>query len=383
MNKVKTQHKTRNKPKATYQKWISETLDERVSQQIERLRHAKDVKHVRIMPDVHLANDVCIGCVLATDRLLYPAAIGSDIGCGMLAQGFNLPAQRITAEDASTIFEALHAQVPITKQAHGNHDWQGPGELSCPTLQQVAAREGRYQLGTLGRGNHFLELQVEEATGDLWVMIHTGSRSIGPAIRRYYEARSDSKSAGMPYLDANTELGQAFLSDMVWARAYAQHNRRLILQEVHAIVEATLGGLPVADTLIDGDHNHVEHEQYGEEHLWVHRKGASASHLNRMVVIPGSMGAPSFHVMGLGSRESLCSSSHGAGRCMSREEARSRISVGRLLDEVAGNFVDARSVSGLVEEAPSAYKNVLKVMKAQRKLVKVKRRLMPVLTYKG
>jgi len=372
-----------SKNKATYKKWVSETLDGRVTQQIERLRNAKDVRHVRIMPDVHLANDVCIGCVIATRELIYPAAIGSDIGCGMLAMEFDAPASLIRHEEAFEILKKFGSRIPIMKHQKELNDRSNEDGLSTSQLNILANRDGKYQLGTLGRGNHFLELQEDNETGRLWVMIHTGSRSMGPAIRKHYECIGNSKSGGMRYIEANSEEGQFFIQDLNWARSYAQRKRRRILGEVQEVIKELLGALPLRDTLIDCDHNHVQKEDHGGETLWIHRKGASSAHLDMPAIIPGSMGAPSFHVKGLGSNDSLCSSSHGAGRCMSREEARHRVSKHRLEKEMAGTYFDGSRVNGLLEEAPSAYKDVLKVMKAQRKLVVIKRKLMPLLSYKG
>jgi tRNA-splicing ligase RtcB (3'-phosphate/5'-hydroxy nucleic acid ligase) len=334
-----------NRSKATYKKWVSETLDEPLIRQIEKLRNTKDVKHVRIMPDVHLANDVCIGCVIATEKLIYPAATGGDIGCGMLAQRFDGPATLINEDKAYEILQTLKRKVPILKHSREPDDWREETRLSCEHLNHLANRDGKYQLGTLGRGNHFLEFQEDEMTGCLWVMVHTGSRAMGPAIRKHHESASNTRSGGMPYIEANTDEGRMFLKDAGWARSYAKRNRQLILNEVEKVIDETLGVSPIRESLIDCDHNHTQREQHGGEMLWVHRKGASSVHVNATAIIPGSMGTPSFHVTGI--------------------------------------YFDTNRIKSLLEEAPSAYKDVLKVMKCQKKLIRIKRKLNPILSYKG
>ncbi|OUS28417.1 hypothetical protein A9Q99_12920 [Gammaproteobacteria bacterium 45_16_T64] len=376
-----------NRKKATYQHWVSESLPLSLTQQIERLRNLNDVKHVRIMPDAHLAHDVCIGSVLASDSLIYPRAIGGDIGCGMLAAEFTCAADAIGTREAKAILTLLRHRVPIIKQPKENICSEAFQQIECSlshrALSALADKAGRIQLGTLGRGNHFLELQKDACSGALWVMIHTGSRAMGPAIRDHYETLSSNTSGGLHYLQATSPIGQHYLQDHNWARSYAAMNRRVILQQIENIIFQVLGVKPVNALGIDCDHNHLQQETHDNEVLWVHRKGASAVHKNCLAIIPGSMGTPSFHVIGKGNQQSLCSSSHGAGRCMSRHEAKKRVSFHRLQNEMEGIFYEKKQSRQLVEESPSAYKDISKVMKAQKKLVTIKRKLLPILSYKG
>lgn len=368
--------------KATYRHWLSERMDEALTNQVNRLRHAKDVKHVRLMADAHLANDVCVGCVLATSELIYPAAIGGDIGCGMLAIGFDVQASVITADNAQKILAELDELVPVIKHRQAQ-TYTLTEQLSSSVLTARALKDGALQFGTIGRGNHFLELQSCYQTGQLWIMVHTGSRAMGPLIRDHHLAGAQGKSAGIGYLNANTEQGQALINDMAWARAYARANRKEIMDKVAGILHRNFSANVDTHSMIHCDHNHLEPLLSNKGNLLVHRKGASQVTKGQMAVIPGSMGSDSFHVEGKGNTDALHSSSHGAGRCMSRQLARNTITPDNLERQIDGVFYQRQKLARLTEEAPSSYKNIDSVMKAQKALVKVKRRLAPVLNYKG
>ena len=371
-----------SKSKASYRHWLNEKISPELQQQTQRLLHAKGVKHIRLMPDAHLANDVCVGCVLATEKQLYPAAIGGDIGCGMLSVPINIEANFIKNKQAKAIFHYLTINVPIVKQTQPI-PIELQNSLSTEKLQQFAQRNGRYQLGTLGRGNHFLELQRCDQTGQLWLMIHTGSRSMGPAIRDYHLNYATEKSAGLYYLNNDSEQGQAYFNDLCWAREYAKANRLQILTQCRNLFAKLFSVTIDTREMIHCDHNHVEPIKLKGETLLVHRKGASSVQQGEMAIIPGSMGSDSFHVMGKGNIDSLFSSSHGAGRCMSRQRARKTITSNHLTKQLSGVYYQLEKLHLLTEEAPTSYKNIEKVMALQKKLVKVTRRQSPVLSYKG
>jgi tRNA-splicing ligase RtcB len=254
--------------------------------------------------------------------------------------------------------------------------------LSEPGLLTMATNEGPHQLGTLGTGNHFLELQCDE-DDRLWLMVHSGSRGIGQAIRAAHIARASRSRSGLKFLDASAPTGNAYVRDMQWARRFAAASRRAMLAAVAGAASTQFGWSWLEETYFDCDHNHINVEDHFGANCFVHRKGAIAAHREEPGIVPGSMAAPSFHVTGRGEAEALRSSAHGAGRAMSREEARSRVGRRRLLQELRDVYVDPRSASGLREEAPSAYKDIHAVMKAQRKLVRIQRTLLPILTYKG
>ena len=380
---------------------------------VERLGRSEGVVHIALMPDAHLAEHVCVGTVVATSDRLIPDAVGGDAGCGMAALRFDCDADRIDATVAARIFDELEARVPILKH-RAPQSW--PDELATgalePSLARMAEREGRRQLGTLGRGNHFIELQRDDHLGRsaprrhpdtcerqqvsayrhsaalldqgaLWAMIHTGSRAMGGAIRERFLKRAQADRSGLRFLRADSDDGAAYLRAIEWARAYAAFSRRTIGDHVRAILQDVLGAEPDESSWIDVDHNHVRRETHLSRELWVHRKGAMHAPAGALGIIPGSMGSASFHVEGRGLPEALASCSHGAGRAMSRTEARKQIGLARLLRETRGVWIDRRVAAHLREEAPSAYKDVGAVMRAQRELVRIVRRLSPVLVYKG
>ena len=367
--------------------WLTGSMEPEVRAVVDRVRRAPDVQHVAIMPDVHLAGDVTVGTVLATDRLLYPQAVGGDIGCGMLAVAFEGDAKPL--EDpviAGRVLGGIGAEVP-TMRRHRQAVLPFPEDLaemplSHPSLEAAARDEARLQFGTLGGGNHFIELQ-SDADDRLWVMIHTGSRAMGQLIRGHHVARATLVGSNLKALDAGESAGREYAHDVAWARAYAHANRVAIAGQVADVVRKVVGPRMDESTLLAVDHNHVALETVGERLLWVHRKGAMPAAEGRPGVIPGSMGTASYHVEGLGQPDSLNSSSHGAGRSMSRESARRRITAREFHRQMSGVWYDYRHASALREESPSAYKDVRAVMRAQRDLVKITRALRPLLNYKG
>lgn len=370
---------------AQLQAWWSEPPDAEVRAALERLRHAPDVVHVAVMPDVHLAEDVCIGVVLASTATLFPAAVGGDIGCGMATIALGVDADLLDdARTAARVLDGFAHGVPVMR--HSRRDApQLPSTLrdadvGSAELEALRRREGALQLGTLGRGNHFLELQADE-DGELWLVVHSGSRGLGPAIRAAHERRAPG--SGLPGLGADTAEGAAYLADVRWALAYAEASRSHMLDVATRVLQRELGAVPREDTIVRCHHNFVRREVHDGRALWVHRKGANAAAVDEPGIIPGSMGTATYHVVGRGCSGALCSSSHGAGRAMSRARARRAIGTRRLHDELRGIWYDHRLASQLCEEAPGAYKDIGAVMRAQGELVKIVRRTRPVLVYKG
>ena len=379
---------------ATIRTWLAEPLPRDVAGALERLARCADVRHVAVMPDVHLAQDVCVGTVVATSTLLYPSAVGGDIGCGMAAMAFDVEADALGDEPAAARFMAeLYRCVPANRQvqARGLPAGLADRALTDSRLEAINRRDARVQLGTLGRGNHFLEFQADEE-GRLWTMLHTGSRGVGQAIRDHHLAVAETRPASGPAkrgngalvaIAADTPAGAAYLADMAWAEDYARANRDAILEAVAGVVRALFRVEATPGSRIDCHHNFVRREVHLGEGLWVHRKGAVPAAVGGAGIIPGSMGSASFHVEGRGCEEALCSSSHGAGRAMSRDAARRAIPVRELERQMRGVWFDHRRAALLRDEAPGAYKDVHAVMRAQRELTKVVRTLRPVLSYKG
>ncbi len=376
--------------KTTVSKWLAEPLPKEVAQSIDRIAAADDVHHVAVMPDVHLSGDVCVGLAVATERLIYPAAVGGDIGCGMAAIATDADANLLSSQQtALAILDGLRCCVPSMRHSRRTMPAALPpvlrdSPLSDLRLDKMASRDGRVQFGTLGRGNHFLELQADQHDR-LWIMLHSGSRAMGQAITAHHVAKAEQQSQRrkLSWLESQTPAGEAYLADVSWAECYAEQSRLAMLRATEGLLEELLGIRLLWDSLIHANHNHVRRETRFGRRLLVHRKGALPAAEGRAGVIPGSMGSASFHVTGRGCEQSLCSSSHGAGRAMSRSEASQKIAPRQLAREMKGVWFNQRQSRQLCDEAPSAYKDVHAVMRAQRELTRIERELRPLLSYKG
>ena len=367
---------------STLKTWVGHKLDVVIERRLRRLADAEDVLHVAVMPDVHLAGDVCNGVVVATKSKLFPQAVGGDIGCGYLSVALGVDADVIDQDIAALLLSKLHRAAPVNK--HSNHcKIPIEGKLSSPRLEKFRSREGSLQLGTLGRGNHFVEFQRDQS-GRLWLLIHSGSRAIGQLISAHHMRTADiDMVSGLKFLNANSDDGQRWLNDQQWARQYAAANRLAMLDAIQRIVLGPLG-IPIdRDSLIHLDHNHVQQETHGGRDIWVHRKGAQALLPDQISVIPGSMGTSTYVVSGRGSMDALNSCSHGAGRAMSRKVAFNKLSTKVLQREMNGVWFDERKSNRLVDESPSAYKDIRIVMKAQKALVRIIDRRQPILNFKG
>ena len=366
--------------------WLVEPLPRDVRAALERLARAPDVQHIVVLPDVHLAQDVCVGTVVATERSLYPAAVGGDIGCGMAAIATTARATDLVAErEAARVLAGFEARIPILR--HRDLAPALPSTLDARALSHAALeaerrREARAQLGTLGRGNHFIEVQADD-DDRLWLMVHSGSRGMGQAIRAHHERAAERTRGGLLRLDAESPAGQAYLADMAWALDYAAENRRVLVRAAAEVLAEELDADVETASLVCCHHNFVACECHRGASLWVHRKGAIRASPGEPGLIPGSMGTASYHVEGRGEPRSLCSSSHGAGRRLARGEAFRAIPTREVARQLRGVFYDHRLTAKLRDEAPGAYKDIDAVLRAQRDLTKVRRRLRPVLGFKG
>lgn len=377
-----------NDGSAKMTQWLVEPLPAAVSRAIDQLARTDDVCHVAVMPDVHLAGEVCNGTAIATRELIYPQAVGNDIGCGMLALECDLPAE-VLANDvaASRLLAGFYERIPANKHGRSRVPTQLPEELlshelSSAALQKLTQRDGLYQLGSLGRGNHFVEFQ-SDPEGQLWLMLHSGSRGMGQAISDHHLSHAELSPSGLCFLDSASSAGQAYLSDLNWAIEYAMQNRLAMARAVESLLQELLGGKLDWNSLIHCHHNHVRREVHFGQELWVHRKGALPAGDLEAGVIPGSMGSRSYHVTGRGQPDALQSSSHGAGRAMARHEARRRVSRRDMQQQMRGVWFDQRQTDSLRDEAPAAYKEIGRVMRAQHDLTRIMRELRPLLVYKA
>ncbi len=376
-----------NSPLAPYTSWQALPMPPEVTLALERLRRAPAVQRIAVMPDVHAAGDVCVGMVVATSHLIYPQAVGGDIGCGMLAVALDADSSALaSARTAGQILAELGRAIPAHRRNRRATLPQPVAltahALSHPPLAALARSTGTLEFATLGSGNHFIELQAD--TDDrLWLMVHSGSRALGPAIRDHHLTHATPVGGGLYALKATTDAGLAYTNDAAYARLYADASRRAMAEQVGEVIHRTMGASLNWSTLITTDHNHVAQETHFATPLWVHRKGAMRAQLGEQGVLPGSMGSPSYHVAGCGHAPALCSSAHGAGRVMSRTVARQRVTLKDLHRQMSGIWFDPRLADQLRDEAPVAYKDIRAVLRAQREMVKVIRTLRPILNYKG
>jgi tRNA-splicing ligase RtcB len=365
--------------------WTYEPLGPDVVRTLERLAAIDDIEHIAVMPDVHLAHDICIGTVVAARDYLYPQAVGNDIGCGMSSICLGKIDSNKFEKKVAVIYRLLGCLVPVIK--HRTEFAELPAELAAlplcdEKLEKLKQRDGKFEFGTIGRGNHFLELQRDNEER-LWLAVHTGSRGIGQTIAKFHLDRTGGNHTGIRAMAADSDAGRAYLNDARWAQLYAKLSRRVII-DVMAQALGAIWDLEVDEqSRIECDHNHVQREEHFGRVYWVHRKGAIHAASGAMAIIPGSMGSATYQVEGRGCAEALASASHGAGRTMSRSEARRKITLQKFRQSMAGIHYDAAKEYLLRDEAVTAYKPISKVMQAQQSLVKIVRVLRPVLSYKG
>lgn len=346
------------------------------------------VEHVAAMPDLHVAHGVAVGTVFATERTLVPAALGGDLGCGMAAVHFDFPAASLSLDVLRRLLARLGQRIPVGDAVHRGEGVPLPAELreaplSTRALSRERARLGPRHLGTLGGGNHFLELD-RDAGGDLWLLVHSGSRGLGAVIAAHHLRVAQAQGQGeLPGTAVDSAAGRALLGDLEWALRFARANRNALLAAACEVLSEALGVEPDPDPHIDLHHNFITQEEHFGRGLWIHRKGAIAAPKGARALIPGSMGTASYLVEGLGAPDAFRSGSHGAGRVLTRREARTRISPHRLTEAMRRVVFDPRRVRSLVEEAPSAYRDLREVLEDEADLVRPLLRLEPLAVLKG
>ncbi len=356
-------------------------------------------KWVAAMPDVHWGLGATVGSVIPTHKAIIPAAVGVDIGCGMMASRTTLTASDLP-DDLKPLRHTIERTVPVGMRSH--KEAPVAGEIAWKSLDddlkrllglhpKIATKAPVTQLGTLGGGNHFIEVCLDQADR-VWVMLHSGSRNIGNVIGRYFIAlaRKDMEHhmRNLPDRDlAYFEEGAQHFDDYVfaveWAQRYARANREVMMRRILDSL-AHLKELPPFEAQVEAvncHHNYVQREHHYGEDVFVTRKGAVRAGLGEMGIIPGSMGARSYIVRGKGNPESFESCSHGAGRAMSRKAARRQFTVAQ--HEAATRGVECRKDVGVLDETPAAYKPIDAVMEAQKDLVEIVHTLKQVVCVKG
>lgn len=359
---------------------------------------------VALMPDAHAGKGSTIGSVIATEKAIIPAAVGVDLGCGMNAVRLSLKAADLP-DSLAAIRAQIERDVPLG--AGGRHQRESDVQANALRLppiddmpESVAEVFGgaRYramdkaapQLGTLGSGNHFIELCLDE-NQDVWIMLHSGSRGIGNMIGTYFIERAKRRmeqffitlpDGDLAYLPEDTDDFRDYMAAVGWAQNYALENRKLMMEKV---IAALRRHIPVEFTItqeaINCHHNYVDRENHFGRNMWVTRKGAIRARDGDLGIIPGSMGQRSYIVRGKGNPDSYCSCSHGAGRAMSRAQARRSFSLTDLIAQTSG--VECRKDDAVLDEIPGAYKDIDQVMASQTDLVEVVHTLKQVMCVKG
>lgn len=357
--------------------------------------------HVAAMPDVHVGMGATIGSVIATEKAVIPAAVGVDIGCGMAAVRLNLERTQLNEADLTRAFESILRRTPVGLTQHKPKNCH---EAACAPfvdemesikaanpgiLEPMQKMDWRLQMGTLGSGNHFIEIEVDE-TDNAWLMLHSGSRGAGNVMASYFirAARMGIAAKGielvdgaLSYLEEGEDLFVRYMQAVNWAQNYARANRRTMIEDVLHSLEDVWPDVEPLGEIIDCHHNYVQKETHFGKEVFVTRKGAIRAGVGELGLVPGSMGDASYVVEGLGNEESFMSSAHGAGRRYGRQEAKSRFSVEDLERQTQG--IICRKDRGVLDEIPAAYKRIDTVMENETDLVRILHKFRQVLCVKG
>ena len=332
------------------------------------------------LPDMHHGYSLNIGGVVASEGVIFPAFVGFDIGCGVCALPTTFRKSHVE-QRAKKIFDEIYRLIPVGlgKQNLTPTPWDYSGLDMTAKMKEIFSKDGLQQLGSLGSGNHFIEVDYDEED-TIWIVVHSGSRNIGRLTAQWYMGRAsgDGKAReGLLGLKVDSDDGRGYIIDMNFCLEFALANRMEIVQRAAKVLHKYCIGRPNFAGLINRHHNHAEQR----DGLWIHRKGATHAEAGMMGVIPGNMRDGSFIVEGKGNPDSLYSSSHGAGRTMSRSSAKNAISMSEFKKTMGG--ITAKIDHATLDEFPGAYKDIEEVIKLQADLITVKHRLKPLINIKG
>lgn len=376
------------------------------SDSIEQLKKMAQLQfiysHIAVMPDVHVGKGATVGSVIPTKNAIIPAAVGVDIGCGMNAVRLNLKASQLP-DNLAPLRHAIERKVPVGFELHKQIKAKASSIIPLEKrLQPIIQKHPglvrmlrkfdatwQKQLGTLGGGNHFIELCLDE-NQDVWIMLHSGSRGLGNVIGTYFielaKKEAQHRFGHVPDKDLSYFAeGSASFNDYVeaveWAQNYAFENRREMMRLILEAIRPLLPPFQLTKEAINCHHNYVSRENHFGEDLLITRKGAIRAGQDELGIIPGSMGARSYIVKGKANPESFCSCSHGAGRKMSRNKAKLLFSQDDLIQQTHG--IECRKDAGVIDEIPSAYKDIDQVMANQSDLIEIVHTLKQILCIKG
>ena len=360
-------------------------------------------KHIAVMPDVHAGIGSTVGSVVPTTGAIVPSMCGVDIGCGMNAVRLSLMAEDLP-ESLAAIRHDIEQAIPLGKGGAVTYDqntilishemdirlsriWnRNPGFIDRESLYKKPLS----QLGSLGSGNHFIELCLDE-NKNVWIMLHSGSRGIGNMIGSYFIEKAKKTmeryyinlpDVDLSYFPEHTEDFSDYIEAVSWAQAYARENRKVMMERIVSVLKTIIPvEFSVSCEAVNCHQNYISRENHFGRNLWITRKGAISARQDQLGIIPGSMGDRSYIVRGKGNKESFCSCSHGAGRTMSRTEARKRFTLEDLENQTSG--IECRKDDGIIDEIPGCYKNIDEVMENQADLVEIVHTLKQVLCVKG
>ncbi len=365
-------------------------LDEDCLRQAKNMSNLPDAfHHTALMPDAHIGYGMPIGGVLALKNAICPNAVGVDIGCGMAYISTNLSADQITKKQLHQFTGQLMRQVPLGFNIHNQPQ---PGsdfidkKLLPPKLEKEVDR-AKKSLGTLGGGNHFIDL-LKDKDNKVSIMVHTGSRHFGYAIAEYFHQKAkeqcskrkiDLPDKNLAFLDINSKEAENYIQAMHLAMKFARKNRRRILEQAKQSLEKIVGEVEFGKQ-INAHHNYAAKEKHFGKQVWVHRKGAIRAEKGETVIVPGSLGTSSFIGTGLGNPDSFNSCAHGAGRSMGRKEAKRKYTVQEVIEDIKdrGIVLGKSKKSDIAEESPWAYKDIQSVVDDQKTLAEMNIELTPV-----
>jgi tRNA-splicing ligase RtcB len=372
--------------------WTDDIDDGALSQAINLANLPFAYRHIAIMPDVHTGYGMPIGGVLAADNTIVPNAVGVDIGCGMCA--VKTSHSEIGKSQLLKIINRIKELVPVGFNHHKNSQdqkWMPDGNIDEMHIVRQEYKSARKQVGTLGGGNHFIEIQ-KGSDDHIWIMIHSGSRNIGKKVADYYNKTAKKLNEqwnkkifvkqDLAFLPYETEEAHNYFNEMQYCVKFALNNRTHMMEKVKLCFAETIDA--DFEPMINIAHNYANMENHYNKDLIIHRKGATSSRSGEIGIIPGSQGTNSYIVSGLGNPESFTSCSHGAGRSLGRRQARRQLDLHEEIQrlEQKGIIHSIKKVKDL-DEASSAYKDISKVMKNQKDLVKVLVELKPLAVVKG
>ncbi len=373
-------------------------VEESAMRQIENLTTLPFLfHHLAVMPDVHTGKGMPIGGVLACKNAVIPNAVGVDIGCGMCAVKTNWKVSEISAEVLrKKIMKGIRERIPLGMSHHkeAQDEKYLPEGHDIDSLEIVKRRQNsiRYEVGTLGGGNHFIELQRDE-DDNLWIMIHSGSRNLGKQVGDYYNNMAATLNARwhsvvspdiqLPFLPMGSKEFGMYWNEMKYCIDFALCNRKLMMERIEEVLADALEGIAF-EPMINIAHNYAAMENHFGQNVFVHRKGATLAREGVVGIIPGSQGTASYIVEGLGNPNSFCSCSHGAGRVLSRTMAIKTLDMAEEVAELeAKGIIHGIRTQKDMQEASGAYKDIEEVIANETDLVKVKTRLLPVAVIKG